>query len=111
MGMKKTEKHQLLTRTYTNQTTSWLVRSLSTFGARMSHKQTHIHKTHHGLDVGEATIFPLTIYFVHGHEANTQMSFCRSGSLEIPKIGSPKTLEAHNFVCKPLIDVKFEAKL
>jgi hypothetical protein len=34
-----------------------------------------------------------------------------SGSLEIPKIKTPLTLEAHNFVCKPLIEVRFEAKL
>jgi len=33
------------------------------------------------------------------------------GSPEIPKIGTPPTLEAHNFVCKPLIEVNFEAKL
>jgi len=30
---------------------------------------------------------------------------------KIPKIRTPATLEAHNFVCKPLIEVRFEAKL
>ncbi len=50
---------QLFTRTYTNQTTSWLVHSWSTFGAWMSHEQTWIRKTHHGPDLGEATIFAL----------------------------------------------------
>ncbi len=34
-----------------------------------------------------------------------------SGSLEIPKIGTPMTLGAHNFVCKPLIEVRSKAKL
>jgi hypothetical protein len=35
-----------------------------------------IHKTHHGPDLGEATTFPFIIYFMHGHETNTQMTFC-----------------------------------
>jgi len=39
------------------------------FGARMSHGQTQTHKTPHNLDLGEATTFPLTILFVHGHGA------------------------------------------
>jgi len=34
-----------------------------------------------------------------------------SGSLEIPKVGTPTTLRAHNFVCKPPIKIRFEAKL
>ncbi len=34
-----------------------------------------------------------------------------SGNPEIPKIGTPKTLEAHNFVCKPSIEVKSKEKL
>jgi hypothetical protein len=78
----------------------------STFGEQMNHEQTRTHKTHHGSDLGEATTFPLIIYYVHGHGTNTQMSFC-----EIPKIGTPVTLEAHNFVCKPSIEVRFKAKL
>ncbi len=49
--------------------------SLSTFGARMSHGQTQIHKTHHGLDLGEATTFPLILYFLPLHEAHIQMTF------------------------------------
>jgi hypothetical protein len=42
-----------------NQTRSWLVHSWSTFGARISHGQIRTHKTHHNLDLGEATTFPL----------------------------------------------------
>jgi hypothetical protein len=90
-----------------NQTTNWLVRNYNTFGAHMSEGQTRTHKTHHDPDLGETTTFPLTVLFVHGHEAKTQMSFC----LETPKIGTPTPLEANNFVCKPLIKVKSKAKL
>jgi hypothetical protein len=76
MGIMKSEKHQLLTWTYTNQTTSWLVHSLSTFGAKMSHEQIQTHKTHHGSNLGEATTFPFIVYSMHGHGTSTQMSFC-----------------------------------
>jgi hypothetical protein len=34
-----------------------------------------------------------------------------SGSLEIPKIGIPETLEAHKFVFRPLIEMNSEKKL
>jgi hypothetical protein len=34
------------------------------------------HKIHHGSDLGEATTFPLIIYFMLGHGTSTQMSFC-----------------------------------
>jgi len=47
-----------------------------------------------------------------GHMANTQMSFyleLQSENPEIPKIETPVTLEAYNFVCIPSIQVKFEA--
>ncbi len=50
--------------------------SWSTFGPRMSHGQTRTHKTHHGLDLGEATTFPLIVYIVPLHEAHIQMAFC-----------------------------------
>jgi hypothetical protein len=43
------------------------------------------------------------------------MTFCpgtpKNGSLEIPKVGTPTTLWGYNFVCKPQIEMKFEAKL
>jgi hypothetical protein len=57
--------------------------SWSTFDAWMSHEQTQIHRTHHSLDLGEATTFPLIIFFFLGHKVSTQMSFC----LETPKLG------------------------
>ncbi len=77
---------QLFTQTYTSQTTSWLVHSWSTF----SHEQTQIHKTHHGLDLGKAIIFPLMVFFVSGHEANTQMS--KFPKLWFPQLWKPITL-------------------
>jgi hypothetical protein len=57
------------------------VHNLNTFGARMNHEETRTHKTHHGLDLGEATTFPLTVYSMPLHEAHIQMAFCP----EIPK--------------------------
>jgi hypothetical protein len=75
MGTRKSEKHQLLTRTCTNQTTSWLVHNLNIFGARKNHEQTWTHKTHHNTDLGEATTFPLIIYSMAGHGTNIQMAF------------------------------------
>jgi hypothetical protein len=47
----------------------------------MSHGQIRTHETHHGPDLGEATTFPLIIYFAFIHEAHIQMAFC----LETPK--------------------------
>jgi hypothetical protein len=42
----------------------------------MNHKQTRVHKIHHDPYLGEATTFPLIVFFVPDHEASTQMSFC-----------------------------------
>jgi hypothetical protein len=84
------------------------------FGARTSHKQTWTHKTHHGPNLGEATTFPYIVFYVLGHAANTQMSFCLGTpkwEFEIPKIGTPMTLEDHNFVCRPPVEMRYQAKL
>ncbi len=57
---------------------------------------------------------PSPLFYVHGHGASTQMSFSLgfpNGSFQISKIGTPVTLEAHNFVCKPLIKMRSKAKL
>jgi hypothetical protein len=35
------------------------------------------------------------------------MAYCPG----IPKVGTPTTLGSHNFMCRPLITMKFEAKL
>ncbi len=60
--------------------------SWNTFGARMDHKQTQTHKIHHNLDLGETNTFPLILFFVFGHGACTQLSFCA----KTPKLGVPK---------------------
>jgi len=58
-----------------NQITSWLVHNWNTFGTKMNHGQTQTHKTHHGPDLGEATTFPLIVYFVPLHKSHIQMAF------------------------------------
>ncbi len=87
-------------RTYIDQTKSWLVCSWSAFVARTNHGQTRIQKTHHDPKLGEATTFPLIIFFVPSHIANTQISFCprtpkleswNSWNWELPQFWGPIT--------------------
>jgi hypothetical protein len=85
MGTRMSDK-SVNTRTYKNQTISWLVHNWTTFGAWTSHGQTWTHKTHHGSNLGEATTFPLIVFSMPSHEASTQMSFCP----ETCKLGVPK---------------------
>jgi hypothetical protein len=89
--------------------------SWNTFGARMNCKQTWIHKTHHSPNLGEATTFPLIVFFMHGHGAYIQMSvFPRTPKLGISQILEIKifaTLETHNFLWRPSIKVRFKEKL
>jgi hypothetical protein len=77
-------------------------------GARKIDKQVNYSygpaQTKQQVGLVEATTFPFIIFFGLSHRANTQMSL-------IPKIGTSKTLEAHNFVCKPPIEVTSHAKL
>ncbi len=40
------------------------------------HRRPRTHKTHHGLDSGEATTFPHIVLFAPLHEAYIQMTFC-----------------------------------
>ncbi len=80
-GTRKNDKRSITHTNLHNQTTSWLVHSWNTFGARMSHGQTRTHKTHHNPDLGEATTFPFIIYVVVGHRTSIQMAFC---------LGTPK---------------------
>jgi hypothetical protein len=42
----------------------------------MKHGQPRTHKIHHGLDLGEATTFPLILFSVPIHESHIQMAFC-----------------------------------
>jgi hypothetical protein len=57
--------------------------------------------------LGEATTFPFIIYYVPLHEAHIQMAFC----FEILKVGTPATLGPHNVMCRPPIEMRFNAKL
>jgi len=101
---------QSLTQTCTTQTISRSVHNWNTFGVRTSHKQIWTHKTHHDLNLGGAITFPLIIYIVAGHKTSVQMAFC-PGSPKIPKVGTPVTSGAHNFVYRLLIDMQSQAKL
>jgi hypothetical protein len=83
--------------------------SCNTFGARTSHGQTRTHKIHHSSNLGEATTFPLIVYFVPSHETNTQTSFC-------PRIPKWESWNSHNqnfrnFECKPPIEMSLKKKL
>jgi hypothetical protein len=55
-------------------------------GARTSHGQTRTHKTHHGPNLGEATTFPLIVYYVplpQGPHPNGILS--RDSQMRVPK--------------------------
>jgi len=71
------------------------VHSWNTFGARTSHEQTQTHKIHHILDLGEATTFPLIVYFVSLHEAHIQMAFCPG--IPIWEFQNSQSWESHDF--------------
>jgi hypothetical protein len=90
------------------------MRSWNTFGAWTNHGQIRTHKTHHDPNLREATTFPLQYSLWLATWPAPKYHFVPglpSGSSKIPKIETLATLEAHNFVCRPLIEVKFEVKL
>ncbi len=89
--------------------------SSSTFGAWTNHKHTQIHKTHHGPDLGAATILSFILFSMISYEGYIQNVILSHGSqvgnLEILKIGTFATLEAHNFFFfKPSIEMRFKEK-
>jgi hypothetical protein len=69
--------------------------SWNIFGARTSYGQTRTYNTHHDPNLKEATTFPLIVFYVFGHGASTQMSFC----LETPKwkFRNSQNWDSHNF--------------
>jgi len=83
----------------------------------MSHEQTRTNKIHHGPDLGETTTFLLIVYSVPLHESTRPTSKwlfvlgLPSQSPKIAKVKTPATLEAHNFVCKPSIVMRFKETL
>ncbi len=84
------------------------MRSWNTFGAWTSHGHIQPHKTHHNPNL--ETTFPIILFFVINHGGYIQMSFCPK-SPKIPKIGILGTLEGHNFLWRPSIEVKYREKL
>ncbi len=72
--------------------------------------QTWTHKTHHNSDLEEAITFRLIIYSMPNHGNKTHVSELPSGSPEIPKVEIFATLGAHNFVCRPLIEMRSKEK-
>ncbi len=105
---------QLFMRTSINQTTSWLVQSWSTFDAQTHHEQTQTHKTHHNPDLGEPPPSPLYYVLCVATKLAPKWHFVSrfaSGSPEIPKVGIFTTLGAHNFVCRPSIEMRSKEKL
>jgi hypothetical protein len=93
-----------------NQQTSWLTQGWSTFGARKNHGQPRTHKTHHNLDLGEATTFPHIIYSAPPRGSGIRMAFCL-GTPKIAKARSPANLRDHNFLCRPPIGMGSKLKL
>jgi hypothetical protein len=71
---------------------SWI-----TFDARLSLGHTQTQKIHHNPNSRKATTFPVTIFSMISHGGYTQ----------ILKIETPDTLEAHKFLCKHPIEVRF----
>ncbi len=61
--------------------------------------------------LGGSHHFPLIIFSMPTHEASTQMSFClrtpkwESQNSQNPKIGTLTTLDAHNFLCRPPMEM------
>jgi hypothetical protein len=86
----------------------------STFGARTNHGQTQIHKIHHNPNLREAITFPLIVLSMLAMGLAPKCHFVLglpSWSFEIPEIGTPTTLKAHNLFFGPPIEMKYETKL
>jgi hypothetical protein len=75
--------------------TSCLMHSWNTFGARTNHGQTQTHKTHHGLNSGEATTFPLIVFSMPSHRANTQVGVPKLLKLGLSQLWRPITLSVN----------------
>ncbi len=110
---------QLLTRAYTNRTTSWLMHNWNT----LVHGRT---TSKHGLTRltttqtwGKPPPSPLSIFcaWPRNQHPNVILSWdSQMGILKFPKLGlmipaTPVTSGAHNFVCKPPIEMRSQSKL
>ncbi len=54
---------------------------------------------------------PYNILCVSSRGPHPNDILSQDGSPEIAKVGTPTTLGAHNFVCRPWIEMRSEAKL
>jgi hypothetical protein len=94
--------------------TRWLVPSRSTFGVRTSHGQLGFIRFTTAQTWGKPPPSPLYYILYLSMGATSKWHFVPglpSGSLEISKLGTSVTLGAHNFLCRPPIDIRSEEKL
>jgi hypothetical protein len=103
-----------------NTNTSQLMHSWSTFGARTSHGQlrltrftrlTRLIMTRTWGKPPSSPLYYTLCLFTRPTSKWHFISGLPSGSPEIAKVGTLVTLGAHNFACKPRIEMKNEAKL
>jgi hypothetical protein len=94
---------QSFTRICTNQTKSWLLDSLSTFGARTNHGQLRTHKTHHNPNLGASHHLPpysilcASSWCPHPNGIlswDSQVGVSEFPQLELPQLWGPITLRA-----------------
>ncbi len=97
-----------------NQPTSWLVHIQKHYGCWDKPRATRIHLIHHGLDSGEATTFPHTLFSTFAHGTCIQMAFCPRlprRSLKTVPVWTPGTSGGHNSHLRPPIGMRSEANL
>jgi len=66
------------------------------------------------LELGEATTFPFIVFLCMAMGPAPKCHFVPglpSWNPKIPEIGTFATLEAHNFLYRPLIEMRFKKKL
>ncbi len=108
------QANHLLTLTCTNQTTNQLVRSWNTLVHRQATGKHKLTRFTMAQTWGKPPPSPLQYILCMATRPTPKCHFVLglpSGSPKIPKVGTLTTLGAHNFVCKPLTEVKSEVKL
>ncbi len=88
--------------------------SRNTSGARTSHEYTWTHKIHHNLDLEEATTFPLIVFLWHVMRVISKWHFSQDSQVESPPISKIRILailDAHNFLHRPLIEMRSQVNL
>ncbi len=85
------------------------MRNWSTFGAWTNHRQTRTHKTYHGPNFGTPPPSPYSSCLATRLAPKCHF-FLGLPTSKILEIRTFTTLEAHKFLCGPLIEMKFETK-